>query len=273
MKAEVDGLQFLQNSLKRTMRNDVSFRQGQKKQTYNLLMHKITFVQHYSVKVKLFMCAAVLTGLCNCQTATKNRIEVEDPIQSDSALHAKNIKSTENIKSDSNFYVDDFDNANLSSTQAVEIERIKEKYSITEYLDTTVNIQGKELRLVLKYYCLRDSILIIPADYMLETGTAFTTHPFATDVILMNDIDTMLNVSLKASDFNPYFDDQFGGNLKKYGSILGLPDLSANRLERGELLILFPLAIPATDLGKGMWLALDNEGNYNIYDPYQLAVE
>ena len=204
-------------------------------------------MQHSKMR-KLFMCVVVLIGLCNCHSNADKKVKAVDQPQADSFVS-----------------VNDFDSPDETPTQSEERERIIADYGITQHLDTTINIQGQNLRLFLRYYCLLDSVIIVPKSYE-DNGIEFQTHPYASDLILMNGIDTLLNMHLKASDFSAYFDDVFGGNLKKFGSIK-MPSLYSERLKSGELIVHYPLWIPATDIGKGMGLALNKEGKYRIIDP------
>lgn len=162
------------------------------------------------------------------------------------------------------------DDEQPTPTPAEERKRLIGRYDQVETFDTTIVNGSDNLNLRLKYYCLRDSSIIVPKTYQSDEKKphAFTTHPFASTVLLIYNQDTVLNREFKASDFNPFFEDNFGGNLKRYGSILMLPELSKKNKDKGQIALIYSLAIPATDIGIRMYLIITKNGNYKIVENY-----
>jgi hypothetical protein len=109
---------------------------------------------------------------------------------------------------------------------------------------------------------------MVPKTYQSDEKNphAFITHPFASTVLLIHNRDTVLNREFKASDFNPFFEDNFGGNLKKYGSILMLPEFSKKNKDKDQIALIYSIAIPVTDIG--MYLLITKNGNYKIVENY-----
>ncbi len=162
------------------------------------------------------------------------------------------------------------DDEQPTPTPAEERKRLIERYDQVETVDTTIVNGSDNLKLRLKYYCLKDSSIIVPKTYQSDEKNphAFITHPFASTVLLIHNQDTVLNREFKASDFNPFFEDNFGGNLKKYGSILMLPEFSKKNRDKGQIVLIYSIAIPATDIGIGMYLIITKNGNYKIVENY-----
>jgi hypothetical protein len=84
----------------------------------------------------------------------------------------------------------------------------------------------------------------------------------------MYKLSTVLNRQFKASTFNPFFQDNFGGNLKKYGSIL-MPELLKSNKDPDLIALHYPIVIPATDIGKGVFVVISKDGNFKILENYR----
>lgn len=147
-----------------------------------------------------------------------------------------------------------------------ERKRIANSYDNMRRIDTTLIRGNDSLHFHLKYYCLKNSTLTIPKSYN-KAQDDFVTHPFASNIMLINGKDTVLNKQFQATDFNPFFTDNFGGNLKKYGSIL-MPTLSRKNKDGNQIVLAYSIAIPATDIGKGMFLIISKKGEYKIAEHY-----
>jgi hypothetical protein len=148
-----------------------------------------------------------------------------------------------------------------------ERERISKSYDNIQLIDTLL-MSGKDtLRLHLKYYCLKSGTLVIPKKYEVDEKKPenFITHEFATDILLIANSDTILNKQFKATDFNSFFEDPFAGNLKKYGSVIDLPGLSTKDIGKGIITLHYSIAIPTTDLGIGLTLAIRKDGTYKAF--------
>jgi len=158
------------------------------------------------------------------------------------------------------------DSEQEAPSPAEEKKRIASNYDNIKRIDTTLIKGSDSLHLHLKYYCLKNSTLTVPKSYS-NAQKDFVTHPYASNILLINGKDTVLNKQFQATDFNAFFTDNFGGNLKKYGSIL-MPTLSRKNKDDGQLILAYSLAIPSTDIGKGMFLIISKKGDYKIVEHY-----
>jgi len=154
-------------------------------------------------------------------------------------------------------------------SQSEERERLKKGYDKIKIIDSSFISNNDTLHFHLKYYCLKDSNLVIPKfyDFDEKNPKEFVTHPFVADISLTRNKHTVLNKQFKASDFYPFFKDNFGGNLKKYGSLLELNFLKRNNNEN-RIVLDFSIAIPTTDLGTGLVLMIQKNGDYKIVENY-----
>ncbi len=162
------------------------------------------------------------------------------------------------------------DSIDDTPTPAEERKRLSRTYNDLKVIDTTfINSDGDSLHFHLKYYCLKSDTIVVPSTYVLDEKPPhdYTTYGFASNVLLINNHDTVLNKQFKASIFNPYFQDNFGGNLKKYGSIL-MPELSKRNKDPNLVVLIFYIAIPATDISTGVFLVISKSGNYKILENY-----
>jgi hypothetical protein len=157
--------------------------------------------------------------------------------------------------------------ADAPPTQAEERKALENKYNQIKIIDTIFSSKDDTLHFYSKYYCLKNINLIEPKLYDLNSKSpkAFITHPFVVDIWLTNKRDTVLKKQFKASGFNPFFQDNFGGALKKYGTIIDL-NLSKRNKEKSRIILACSIAIPATDIGTGLYLLINNRGGYKITD-------
>jgi len=152
----------------------------------------------------------------------------------------------------------------LPPTQYDERVRIEKEYNKLKVIDTVLIAGADSLHFHSKLYCLKDHKLVVPKYYDLNKEKKdFVTHPFAIDLWLANKADTVLKKQFKATDFNPFFKDAFGGNLKRYGNILDYSLLKKNS-DNAQVVLRVSLSIPTTDLGTGVYLTIDKKGEYKI---------
>ncbi|TFF38772.1 hypothetical protein [Mucilaginibacter psychrotolerans] len=155
----------------------------------------------------------------------------------------------------------------ITPSQAEERIRLEGTYDNVEVIDTVFDSGKERIGLRVKYYCLKDSNIVIPKRYYdAENPTDFITHPFVSNVILLNGTDTVLNKQFTAKDFYPFFKDPFVGALKKYGSLLG-PGVS-HRNDEDSFEVSYSLSIPATDLGIPVGVIIQKNGDYKIKTGY-----
>lgn len=157
----------------------------------------------------------------------------------------------------------------MPPTQAEERKRLAGTYDNILVIDTVIASGNERLQLHVKHYCLKDSSLIIPKRYDDESAKPadFVTHPFVSDMVLINGKDTVLNKQFTAKDFYPFFNDPFVGNLKKYGSLLE-PRVSHRSDNNNNIIITYSLSIPTTDLGIPVELNISKNGSYKIKAGY-----
>jgi hypothetical protein len=208
----------------------------------------------------------VLIFTCSCDSqSNKKSTDFSSMKSGDSIKSYKNASGKKPVDS----LPDTFspDSADLPPSQTEEREKLKTKYNETKIIDSAIITNNLDtLHLFLKYYCLKNVDLVVPPNYDLDhkLPTEFVTHPFVTYVRLIHNRDTVLSRTFQASDFNPYFADKFGGNLKKSGSILMLPDFFKGNKDKNQIVLIYSIAIPATDIGIGMFFTLSKDGRFKI---------
>jgi hypothetical protein len=155
-------------------------------------------------------------------------------------------------------------------SQAEERQRLIKRYDQFETLDSTLISNRDTLYLHIKYFCLKNIDLIEPKLYDPDTKNPkeFVTHPFVADILLVHNRDTVLKKQFKASDLNPFFTDNFGGSLKKYGSLLDMPKPARKNKDQSRIVLDFPISIPATDIGLGQFLIISKNGDYKFAENY-----
>lgn len=160
--------------------------------------------------------------------------------------------------------------ADLPPSQADERERLSKTYDDIKITDSVFLIDNDTLHFHMKYYCLKNINLTIPKGYdeNEKNQKDFVTHPFVADILVTKGNDTILSKEFRASDFYSSFIDPFGGNLKKYGSIID-PRLSKQNKDKNYIDVRCSISIPTTDLGLGLSLIIDKKGGYKIQGPIQ----
>jgi len=207
--------------------------------------------------VYLFLIALLLASCGNSNNATSDA-SLNDSLEKQRLINEQMARG------------DRPEEAESPPTQAEERKRFIERYNDVETIDTALVVGGDVLKFYLKYYCLKDSVILVPKQYQMNMNPPepFKTHPFVTDIVLVNNGDTVLNKQFEASDFSPFFQDNFVGNLKKYGSILDVPGFSRRNKDKDQIVLNYSLAIPATDIGIGMYLIIDKTGEYKILENF-----
>lgn len=154
-------------------------------------------------------------------------------------------------------------------TQEQERERRAKTYDQIEMLDSTFISKNDTLKFHLKYYCLKNSTLILPVSYNedITDKKPFITYEFSAEISMVHNKDTVLNRLFRAKDLNPFFTDNFGGSLKKYGSLM-MPSFGRRNIDKSRIVIDYPIAIPATDIGLGMFLIISKNGDYTFAEQY-----
>jgi hypothetical protein len=186
----------------------------------------------------------------------------ESQKKSDSFVKTSRVKDS--VKNKTNGSVQPFTDADLPPSQAEENQQLIKTYDKVVITDSIFIDNIDTLHFLMKYHCLKDVDLVIPKFYdEAKPQKDFLTHPFVADILLINKKDTVLNRQFRASDFYPFFKDNFGGNLKKYASIFD-PGLYRQNKDKSHIYIGFSISIPSTDLGIGTSLVIDKNGKYKI---------
>ncbi len=150
-------------------------------------------------------------------------------------------------------------------TFAEVLAELKAKYNKIEKTDKQV-VDGKDTFQVHQiYYCLHDSSLIVPKHYLWggDTTKDFTTHAFASKIVLVNNGDTILNRVFKKADF----DNVMWVPLRTYAYIFDADYIGYDK-NQGEFAFGFTLDIPLTDVGLPAAVVVDKKGNYKVMDEY-----
>jgi hypothetical protein len=123
-------------------------------------------------------------------------------------------------------------------------------------IDTFFVANGKKLKVLFRYWCTMDSSILVPAQYNFDTNKDFRTHGFISDLVVLSTQDTLFRKQITKSTFDSLIDI----SLKKYATLL-FPDFS---IENDSIKIDYSITIPATDVGKGVYIKFGKNGNYRI---------
>jgi hypothetical protein len=211
----------------------------------------------------------IFVALSGCSSEQKN-----NSVDSLSTKNSKTLKSNyrkETVDSLIRVGALDPDSVpDLPPSEEEERQRLTKKYDQMETLDSTFVSGTDTLNLHIKYFCLKNVDLILPKLYDPDNKNPkeFVTHPFVADILVIHNRDTVLKKQFSANDLNPFFTDNFGGSLKKYGSILDIPSLVRRNKDQSRIVLDFPIAIPATDLGLGKFLIISKRGDYTFAETY-----
>lgn len=147
-----------------------------------------------------------------------------------------------------------------------EVKRdLLKSYNQIKKTDTTIVDNGDTLNVHFKYYCLHDSLAIVPAHYMWGDAPKkdFIANNFASKIIVIKNRDTIFNRIIYKKEFNPVIFDA----LKKYAIMFDAVFREYEKA-RGTLLFAYTISIPLTDVGVLTYLTIDKKGNYVIHDEY-----
>jgi hypothetical protein len=208
----------------------------------------------------------LIIALCSCNGKSKE-VSTDSSAKEIADTSKSNIRRT-NDSNKRDTVVEDSESI-LPRTQAEERELLIKEYDQTKTIDSIFIDRNDTLDFNLTFYCLKTNNLTVPKSYDTDKKNPkeFVTHPFSSNIVLIHNRDTVMKRQFKASDFNPFFNDNFGGDLKKYGSI-SMPHLSRKNKDKSQIVIDYPIAIPATDIGQGMFLIISKKGDYKIVEHY-----
>lgn len=135
-------------------------------------------------------------------------------------------------------------------------------YAKVEIMDTSfTDSVGKKIQVQTKYYCLFDSAIFIPKEYVWEDTTRpFITHNYSHDIKIVIDNKVIFNKTIAKADFV----DNLYPDLKNY-AILWHPSFKFDK-EKYLFVFGYSLTIPITDVGVGKHLIIDEKGNISKED-------
>lgn len=126
-------------------------------------------------------------------------------------------------------------------------------------IDTFFIENGKKYKVVFHHFSTMDNGLVVPAKYNFDTHKDFTTHNFVSDLAVLSDKDTVFKKHITKATFNSLL-DTLDTPLNKYATLL-YPTI---KLHNDSIQIHYSISIPVTDVGIGVNIKFDKEGNYTI---------
>lgn len=133
-----------------------------------------------------------------------------------------------------------------------------ETYSKKILVDTAFTQEPKKCRVIFNHFCTMDSNLIVPAKYNFDTKKDFVTHNFKSDLILIQEKDTLFKKQVTKSDFNPVLYSA----LKQYATLQS-PFLE---LRNDSIFIHYSISIPVTDVGIAATIKFNKNGSFKVED-------
>lgn len=197
---------------------------------------------------------------CNSQLKRKptesSLIRMSDTLKSKSTEDIKR-KVIDNLMEKGNRPDDEQDTP--SSTE--ERRRVLKSYDEIKIVDTTLINGDDSIRLHLKYFCLKDEILVIPKSYVFDKNNPrdFITHDFASNILLIHKSDTIFKKTIRKNDFNSIIADQ----LIKFGT-LRMPNLSASNMDKSQIVLVYSISIPMTEIGTSVSFIINKKGDFKI---------
>jgi len=120
-------------------------------------------------------------------------------------------------------------------------------------IDSVFALGGDTFHLHVKHYCLLDSAIKAPGQYVkMYKLDSFVTHNFATVLKLDKNGKTILERTVYKKDFEKFLRPP----LQKYGALL-CPELS---LSANQVKLDYSISIPLTDVGVGVTVLIDRNG-------------
>ncbi|WCT13645.1 DUF4738 domain-containing protein [Mucilaginibacter jinjuensis] len=148
-----------------------------------------------------------------------------------------------------------------SPSPTEERELLSKSYNEVKKIDTVLKVGSDSLHLKLKYYCIKDSSLVIPKKYVFgeKSPRDFITHDFASDIVITQNGNIIFNKTIKKGNFSSVITDQ----LKSYG-ILMKPYLSSTKGDKNQVALDYSISIPGSEIGSGVTLIIDKNGDYKV---------
>ena len=148
----------------------------------------------------------------------------------------------------------------LSQQQEQARRKVIESYEKVIEMDSTINPGNDTVKIEFKYYCTFDSLLLIPGEYYSD-GQPFLTHNFVSDIKIFKNGDIIYDDIVNKEHFENILTDEL---LKHAG--LRYPYFKGFDDNTNEISFHYSVSIPATDIGTGLNLFIDLEGNSRVSD-------
>jgi len=210
---------------------------------------------------KVFM-ALIVIAFVSCNSQPKRKLTESSLMKISDTPKSKSLESAKRKAIDAQMNNGDRpDDEQETPSSKGERRRLSKSYDEIRIVDTTL-INGKDsLHLHMKYYCLKDKSLLIPKTFVFDENNPqdFITHDFASDILLLQNRDTVFNKTIRKSDFKFIIDDQ----LRKYGT-LRMPYLSASNKDKSQIVLNYSISIPATEIGVGLSLIINKKGDFKV---------
>jgi hypothetical protein len=191
-------------------------------------------------------------GSCKYKSLEKQNVESESSLSSMKNIQIKN-------KEDSGKVIHfDIPEYNILRKNYVN------SYDKVNWLDTLIVYNNDSFKISLKHYCLFDSLIIIPKEYIWENTDMdkFYTHNYIYDLKILKNQDPFFDKTISKENFNNVISEQ----LKKFGT-LRFPNFKFNE-DKSEIVFQLTICIPITDIGSGVYLIIDKFGNMRTIDNY-----
>lgn len=149
--------------------------------------------------------------------------------------------------------------------EEIDLKKLRQEYIANYHKITTLDTsftdkQGNQIHVQTKYYCLLDSAIHIPGHYVREDTTqGFVTHNYNHDIRIVVNNDTIFNETITKA----VFDKELFPELKEYAVLFDNPYFYFDK-EKQLFRFSYSISIPITDLGVGLSLLIDEQGNTSI---------
>jgi hypothetical protein len=205
----------------------------------------------------LLLIAMGICTSCNSNSNKKsadssNKVNDTSKVAADAKQKAIDAQMAEGVRPDSE---------EETPTPTDERKRLSKTYDEVKKIDTILKVGNDSLHLKVKYYCVKDSSLVIPKQYVFgeKPPKDFTTHDFASDIVITQNEQIIFNKTIRKSSFTSVITDQ----LKKYG-ILMMPYLSSSSGDKKQVILDYSISIPGSEIGTGVSLIINKKGDYTV---------
>lgn len=200
------------------------------------------FMNHLKLKSIVFM--IFLFACCSCRNATTDKTREGDSVMAKTA--ASRVNGVRAASRDTGMEGAD---GNVTDVYNDYVSEYEKRHTI----DTGFAVGADSFRLQLTHYCLHDSAIKVPREYVYMYGLdSFVTHNFATTVRLDRNNRTILQRIVHKEDFDALLDK----GLKKYSALL-YPEMG---VVKDSVYLYYSISVPLTDVGIGVHMVVDRAG-------------